>query len=306
MRGCRKDASPASWPVAAIIVTYNSAKVIEACLASLVAAGPAEILVVDNNSQDDTVAQVRAFGGARIVALASNTGFAHGCNVGVALSRAPWVLFLNDDAVLQSQYLAELVNTLTRNPQAASACGKLLLPASSEPAAAARLDSCGIVLNRYALRPLDRGHGEIDRGQYDQAEQIFGPSGAAALYRRCALQQAISTDAAQGPFDARLFAYYEDVELAWRLRRRGWIHLYNPVARATHARRGPGHKPLTVAARAYVNRYRVFARHERSLRLATYAPVAAVWELGRLARLGWRQPQLLRAIGREIIDPVIP
>jgi GT2 family glycosyltransferase len=137
----------------------------------------------------------------------------------------------------------------------------------------------------YALRPVDRGHGEIDRGQYDAPSECFGPSGAAALYRREALQSV-------GPevFDEALFAYFEDVDLAWRLRRGGWRHLYEPRAMAYHTRRGADAKPVPIAARAFFNRYLVWLKNESLWRFCLYAPMAIPWEMMRLLRTLRRYP----------------
>jgi GT2 family glycosyltransferase len=275
-----------------VVVAWNSAAAIESCLRAALAAGPAEVVVVDNNSQDTTASLVtQRFPSVRLIPLAENTGFAHGCNVGIACTGAPYVLFLNDDAELTPTYLSVLLATLQAMPQAASAVGKLL----RGPGQPATLDSAGLVLHRYALRPQDRGQGELDRGQYDTPQTLFGPSGAAALYRRRALDSACTaTD--PSPFDAKLFAYYEDVDLAWRLGRQGWTHLYVPTAIAYHGRRGPRHKPRAIAAQAFVNRYRVWRKNEPLGKFLAYAPVALAWEAARLARLCCKNPRLVKDI----------
>jgi GT2 family glycosyltransferase len=275
-----------------VVVSWNSAAAIEGCLRAALAAGPAEILVVDNNSQDTTASLVtKHFPSVRLIPLADNTGFAHGCNVGIACSTAPYVLFLNDDAELTPDYLTTLVTALQVQPRAASAVGKLLR-GHGQPAT---VDSAGLVLYRCALRPQDRGQGEVDRGQYDTPQSHFGPSGAAALYRRTALQSACTaTD--PSPFDATLFAYYEDVDLAWRLGRQGWTHLYVPAAVAIHGRRGPQQKPRSIAAQAFRNRYRVWRKNEPLGRFIMYAPIALAWEAARLTKLCWRNPHLLKDI----------
>lgn len=281
-------APPMPQPVAVVIVSWNSAAGLGPCLKSVVAEQPAEVLVIDNGSCDRTVPMVRqAFPEVRVIPLARNEGFARGCNLGVALSTAPYVLFLNDDAILQPGYLRTLTAVLDATPTAASATGKLVEVRRGQR----YIDSAGIELCAHALRPLDRGYGEVDRGQYDRAEDIFGPSGAAALYRRAALA-ALSDE----PFDVALFAYYEDVDLAWRLRRQGWRHLYVPDAVAQHRRRGPTNKPATIAAQAFVNRYVVWLKNESLARFAAYGPLAVAWELVRLARLGRKSPATLGRI----------
>ncbi len=277
-----------------MVVSWNSAQVIESCLHSANAAHPTEIVVVDNHSLDQTVSMVRqSFPSVRIIPLAYNSGFAHACNVGVACTQAPYVLFLNDDASLAPSYLTQLWQALEARPDAASATGKLLRPVGAGSAAV--IDSAGLELLKFALRPQDRGQGQPDCGQYDQAEDIFGPSGAAALYRRAAFGHSDN-----GPFDTSFFAYYEDVDLAWRLANLGWRHLYVPTAQARHGRRGPTDKPAPIQARAFINRYRTWIKNEAPLNFAAYAPLALAWELGRLARLGVARPALLRHMARDL------
>jgi GT2 family glycosyltransferase len=74
---------------------------------------------------------------------------------------------------------------------------------------------------------IDRGRGEIDEEQYDTQLDVFGASAGAALYRRLLLEDV-------GLFDEDYFAYYEDVDIAWRARLRKWICRYAPEALAYH------------------------------------------------------------------------
>ena len=287
-------------PVAVVIVTWNSAAVIEASLRAAAAERPAEIVVVDNGSRDQTLDRVKAVAPeARLIALSSNSGFARGCNLGVAHSVSPYILFLNDDACLEPGYVAALARCLDANPQAASATGKLVTERGGER----RIDSAGLQMRFYALRPEDRGHGEIDAGQYDEPGECFGPSGAAALYRRKALHavganpevgvKEVGVKVEAEVFDEDLFAYFEDVDLAWRLRRAGWRHLYNPRAVAHHARRGSDAKPASIAGRAFFNRYLIWLKNESLWRFCLYAPIALPWEGARLWRLLRRHPAWL-------------
>ena len=281
-----------SEPVAVVVVTWNSAHEIEACLRSVRVEAPVELWVVDNGSADGTRERVRdRFPEAQLLESPVNVGFAAGCNLGVAHSSAPYVLFLNADAQLAPGYLRTLVAALTRDPAAASATGKLVYDEDGVQ----RIDSAGIVIHRHALRPMDRGYGEVDNGQFDTAENIFGPSGAAALYRRSALLAA-----GEGPFDAELFAYYEDVDLAWRLNRLGWRHLYEPNAVAFHKRRGADNKPTDIAARAFANRYVVWLKNESWREFLRYGWVAIPWELARLVRRAATRPRLLRGVGAAV------
>ena len=97
------------------------------------------------------------------------------------------------------------------------------------------IDSTGIVM-LPSIRHLDRGAGELDRGQYDRDEDVFGASGAAALYRRSMLDD-VRVDGEW--FDEDFFAYREDADLAWRAQWRGWRCRY--VAAATARARAARH-----------------------------------------------------------------
>ncbi|MEC9465830.1 MAG: glycosyltransferase family 2 protein [Myxococcota bacterium] len=279
--------------VSVVIPTWNSASCILACLRSLVGQSIAEIVVVDNGSTDDTATLVRDFDSRiTLISLDTNEGFATAANLGIRATTGNFVLLLNDDATLEPGYVHALTLTLRAYPNAASAVGKLLKP-HVHPA---HIDSAGIVLNRYALRPLDRGHGDVDAGQYDTPGTVFGVSAAAALYRRAALD-----GLNEEPFDTSLFAYYEDVDLAWRLARAGWSHRYAPSAVAFHTRRGPDTKPERIRARAFANRYIVWAKNESMLRFAGYAPVALSWEAFRLAKRALQQPALLSEVPSSLV-----
>lgn len=286
-------AEAALQPVAVVVVAYNSGPALRRCVEAALAERPAELVVVDNASTDGSTAflgdAAPAPGNTELVwvRLEGNVGFAAGCNRGAAHSAAPNLLWLNDDAILRPGYLTTLCAALEARPDAASAIGKVVYTVHDQQ----RIDSAGIELVRHALRPQDRGQDELDVGQYDAAQDIFGPTGAAALYRRSAFAQA-------GGFDAELFAYYEDVDLAWRLGHLGWRHLYVPAAVAEHRRRGPVGKPADVEARAFLNRYRIWARNEPWRRFVRYAPAALPWEAARLVRLGWRRPAFLRSLAR--------
>lgn len=210
------------------IVTFNSAADIARCLDSLARQTfrGFEIHVLDNASADSTLDVLGAYP-IRLTASKVNTGFARGHNELARAFPSEYVLVLNPDTELRPDFLQKILEGLEARPDAASASGKLLRMDGLT------VDSAGIVMLR-SQRHLDRGAGEPDHGQYDAPEDIFGPSGAAALYRMSALHAA----AIDGQFfDEDFFAYREDADLAWRLRLMGWTSIYVPSAVALHGRR---------------------------------------------------------------------
>jgi GT2 family glycosyltransferase len=215
--------------IAVNIVTFNSAGDIAVCLRSLQGQTlhDFEIHIFDNASSDDTLKMIDECDVDYVMHSRVNTGFCKAHNELVRRFPSEYVLFLNPDTVLQPRFIETLAGALDSRPDAASASGKLLRMDGKT------IDSTGIIMLREQ-RHLDRGAGELDKGQYETAEDVFGPSGAAAMYRRAALDQ---TAIGGQYFDEDFFAYREDADLAWRCRLLGWNSIYVPSAVALHRRR---------------------------------------------------------------------
>jgi GT2 family glycosyltransferase/glycosyltransferase involved in cell wall biosynthesis len=219
------------------IVTWNSAGWIEPCLESVFAQQGVgtDVVVVDNASADDTVRRLqKSAERLKLIRNPENRGFAAAQNQAIRAAAGDWVLCLNPDVVLQPGFLRALLESAERHPTVGMATGKLLRmnpdgSRSSPPV----LDSTGIYFTP-TLRHLDRGSNEIDGGQFERAEFVFGATAAAALYRR-----AMIDDVSLGGefFDEEFFAYREDADLAWRAQLAGWRCLYVPEAVGWHVRR---------------------------------------------------------------------
>lgn len=225
------------------IVTYNSGQHLRACLESLNAQTYRDfsVSVWDNASTDETSTVIASFGDSLDSThfSESNLGFCAAHNRLISSAASDYVLALNPDVVLDSHFLETLILEMDRDPRAGSATGKLFRwhkkPSGSAPQNADKkiLDTTGIYMTPNQ-RHFDRGSGELDIGQYEKLEYVFGASGAAALYRRSMLE-----DIRNGNeyFDESFFAYREDVDLAWRAQWMGWRCLYIPEASGYHARR---------------------------------------------------------------------
>ncbi len=231
---------PAQLPISVVLVTWNSADVLAACLGALPDSEPqpAELVVVDNASADGSAEIVQSLAHptgieARIIRNDRNTGFAAAVNQGIAAAAQPFVFLLNPDVRLLPETLRTLHDRLAwAPPDVAAVGGKLLRASGNDLAATEVIDSTGIVMTRDG-RHFDRGAEEPDRGQFDREEEVFGITGAAVLFRREALDR--STVDGQ-VFDEDFFAFREDADLAWRLRGFGYRALYCPSAVAYHRR----------------------------------------------------------------------
>lgn len=251
--------------VSAVITTYNSASSIEACLNSLLRQRyqPLEVVVVDNASSDGTRDVLEKFRErARIVLNQQNVGFAAAQNQGFSLATGDWLLSLNPDVILDPDFIVQLIAKAYTDSQLGTLCGKLLRwqPGSAEERSRV-IDSTGIYFTRN-LRHFDRGAEELDHGQYDRNEYVFGATGAAALYRRDMIRD---VSVAGQFFDEDFFAYREDADVAWRAQLMGWKCLYVASALGWHVRRVTPERfeqlPLVINWHSVKNRFLMRAKN---------------------------------------------
>ena len=222
--------------VSVTVVTYNSGRFIRRCLESVLeqAYQPLEVVVVDNASTDGTCDILERFEDlCTVLYNEENIGFAAAQNQAIGLARGDWVLTLNPDVLLLSDFVSRLMATAGRYPLVGTVCGKLLLAdASFDIEGVQRLDSTGMFFTPM-LRHKDRGCMETNNGHYSRCEYVFGATAAAACYRREMIVD-ISVDGEF--FDAEFFAYREDADVAWRAQLMGWKCIFEPRAAAYHVR----------------------------------------------------------------------
>lgn len=182
------------------------------------------IIVVDNASTDGSAdAALAKFPRIELICHTKNRGYAGGVNPGLRRAielGATYVAPFNDDAVADERWLEKLVRFLDDHDEFGAVACKVL------HADGKTLDSTGDYLTNWGL-PYPRGRGEVDGGQYDTQTDIFAASGAASLYRVETLKQV-------GLLDEDFFAYYEDVDLSFRMQLAGWKVGYTPEARVYH------------------------------------------------------------------------
>jgi len=177
-------------------------------------------------------------------------GFSAANNLGMSLARGRYLATVNDDAVIEDGWLDALLGALANDSKVAAVQGlNLSLDGSA-------VDGCGIGWNAW-WQAIQLGHGR-KAGSFQPPTELFGVSATAAIYRRSALD-AVTFE--HGPFDETLFAYYEDVDLAARLRAAGWTARCVPDARARHAGSVSGRR-LPYGGRQLIhgNRHLILAR----------------------------------------------
>ncbi len=237
--------------ISAVVLTLGRSPLLVPCLEALRRDGGSalEILVVD---QGETPVELPAGLADKVLRPRKNLGFAAGNNLGIAAAAGDWVATVNDDAVVEPGWLPALIAALEMDPGAAAAQGLNVQLAAPELA-----DGWGLAWNDW-WQAIQLGHGKPVSGLEPYVREIFGVSATAAVYRRAALQR-VGADG--NFFDPRLFAWYEDTDLAVRLRQAGWRALLVPAARVRHAGSASGKTMSRERWRLiYGNRWLVAAR----------------------------------------------
>ncbi|HKO57706.1 MAG TPA: glycosyltransferase family 2 protein [Thermoanaerobaculia bacterium] len=249
--------------VSVVLVTWNSAPFLRRCLEGIrQQTQRTELIVVDNGSTDDSVALIGD--DATIIRNADNRGFSAAVNQALRVARGDVVLLCNPDAYLEPDYAARLAAAL--HDRFGMATGKLLHAEGFDIRPTNIIDSKGIRMTRSG-RHFDIDQGLPDDGRVD-VEEVFGVSGAAAMYTRSFLDDvAVNGEV----FDEDFHTYREDADLSWRGRLFGWRALYVPAAVGYHVRTVTPAKRRTLAPlvnmHSVKNRFLLRLKNE-SLRMA--------------------------------------
>lgn len=239
--------------VGIVVLNYNGWQMTLACLASLdhlnYPAGRVRIVVVDNASTDDSVDQiVRARPNVELVVNAANLGFAQGNNVAIRALMdlgCEYIWLINNDATADPEALSEMVACAEARPRIGQV-GSVVYHAHAPE----RVQAWG-----GGPVSLWTGHTRLAVTPNANVDYI---TGASMLIRSKALAEV-------GPLDGRFFFQWEDVELGFRMRARGWMVCVSPAAKVWH--KGGGADPGLSTFRVYHHACGVV------LLLRTYAPL---------------------------------
>lgn len=281
--------------VTVVIANWNGVALLPDCLRSLERCAAhdgvdVETIVVDNGSQDGSVSYLRqSWPDVQVIVNSRNLGFAVANNQGFRAASAPFIATLNNDIRVRPGWFMETL-TQMRDPCVGAVATTILY--ESPPGV---VNSTGIEMNRLG-RALDRADG-TPLGEVTDMTAPFGACAGAALYRAEALSEA-------GGFDERYFAYYEDVDLAWRLRRMGWACAFSPDATTTHlysatSSRVPSLKPRLISRNYLVTLW----KNAGWLHLIAISPGIVKYILGVTFRVITRKqhPAALRGILEALV-----
>jgi GT2 family glycosyltransferase len=208
------------WPdlptVSVIVLNYNTCEHLESCFNSLqqliYPEDKLELILVDNASTDQSVAYIRAnFTDVKLIINDKNYGFSQGNNIGARAANGDLVAFLNPDMRVDGRWLIELVKPLLRDGEVTSAGSRILSWDGHS------IDFAGSAANFYGYG-YQLGVGQqAEKRSYAPEQTLFACGGAMIIRRQVFLDV--------GGFDEDFFAYYEDLDLGWRL----WVMGYKVV-----------------------------------------------------------------------------
>lgn len=223
--------------ISVIIVNYNSGALTQACIESLQRQRdirPIEIIVIDNCSNDDSVAFLRSdFPEIIVIANKENRGLAAGVNQGIRAANGDFLLLLNPDIILLDNAVNKLRKYLVDHPKVGVVGGKLLSPNGELQDSAFRFYRPLTVLYRRTwLGSTLAGRREVGRflmNDYDhqRARTVGWLMGSCYLLNRKAVEEV-------GGMDERFFLYFEDVDWCRRFWEKGWQVVYVPDAEFSH------------------------------------------------------------------------
>jgi GT2 family glycosyltransferase len=297
--------------VSVSIVNYNGRDFLGDCLRSVMEQSypEIEVVVVDNKSTDGSAGFVREnFPAVRVIENSENSYFCKGQNTGIRNSDGEYVLALNSDVVLHGEFVREAVRAAEADERIGSVSGRILRTGGG------RLDTTGLFLGRDR-RPVERGYGAADTGQFSEPGYVFGAGGVAPLYRRAMLED-VSLEGEY--FDESYRAFYEDLDLAWRANRRGWLAYYAPAAVAWHQRGGTAktnRPPLSLfasynfaylsdemKARLMMNRYMTMLKNDRPKDTLINFPFIMAYDMKVWAYVALFSPRAIPIFLRNMKD----
>jgi GT2 family glycosyltransferase len=299
------QASSKATPVVTVIIPHlRNRPMLETCLDALRKSTFTDfaVLVVDNGGDASDLGGLEiSWPGVSVLRLDSNAGYAGGCNEGLSHASSPFVVFLNDDAVVEPDWLGYLVEAADADPKIGVLQPKILsLPGRRQGkrlfdyagAAGGLIDRLGYP---YCLGRTFRER-EEDTGQYDRSQEIFWASGVALFARRELLMKL-------GGFESSFFMHMEEIDLCWRIKLFGFHVRSEPQSVVWHQggaslREGA---PLKVFYN-HRNAILMLLRNRSSAALMIVLPVRMMLEAAAMlyylagGRQGWtRAVQVFRA-----------
>ncbi len=288
--------------LSAVIPSWNTRELLEACLASLERAPkPAtEVLVVDNGSTDGSAALVaERFPAVRLVRNEKNEGFARATNQGLGLARGRYALLLNSDTEIVGDALERLFRYLEEHRDYAAAAPRLVHPDGRTQRTVQEFPNLWTPL--FFATPLERwfpNSRELRRyfirdWPQEDSRDVDQPPAACLMLRRDALDRV-------GTLDEDLWLFFNDVDLARRLKQAGWRTRYLAEATVVHHVGASTSKFPRFVFEWQKNRLTYYRKH--------HGRAAGLWVklCAMLAFADWTAAQLWKRVRGEKAEPLAP
>lgn len=208
--------------ISIVIPNYNGNKYLKECLDSVYAQSfrDFELIIIDNASTDGSYDWLRDYKDIQFKRLDQNYGFSRAVNEGIYLAKGEYVLLLNNDTIMASDFLEEILKEMERHPKAFAVCSKMIQYHNPD-----LIDDAG---DEYTLMGWTRKRGDNESVEcYIKSETVFSACAGAALYRKSVFGEI-------GYFDENFFAYMEDVDISYRARIYGYENRYCASAKIHH------------------------------------------------------------------------
>lgn len=263
--------------VAIVILNYNGRNFLEKFLPSVIASTypNKKIIIADNASTDDSVQYVADnFKEAEILTLKKNYGFAGGYNMALPMVEADYFILLNSDVEVTPGWVEPMI-TLMESDKTIAACQPKILSYYNKHlfehagACGGWIDTLGYAFARGRVFDIC----EEDKGQYNEPMEIFWATGAALCIRAKCYNEV-------NGLDAYFFAHMEEIDLCWRLQRKGYKIYCSPASVVYHV--GGGTLPKTNSRKTYLN-----FRNNFIMLLKNLSLMEAVWKIPVRIMLDW-------------------
>ncbi len=288
-----------------IIVNYNVRHFLEQCLCSVqkaIAGMQAEVIVVDNNSADNSLSYLRErFRNVSFIANTENAGFAKACNQGMKVSSGEYVLFLNPDCIVPEDCFEKCINFFRQHPDAGALGIKMLdgkgrFLKESKRSFPSPSTSLYKLFGLSKLFPRSKTFSRYHLGHLDENSdhQVDVLAGAFMLLKRKVLEET-------GGFDESFFMYGEDVDLSYRVQKAGYTNYYFAGSSIIHFKGESTRKGSMNYVRMFYNAMSIFVKkHYGGSRAGLFNLLIhlAIWLRAGMTAVG----HFIRRIGLPLID----
>lgn len=288
-----------------IIVNYNVKHFLELCLCSVqkaIAGIPAEIIVVDNCSADNSIDYLQPkFPAVQFIANKENLGFARGCNIGLKLAQGTFILFLNPDTFVPEDCFQKCISFLESHADAGALGIKMLdgkgkFLKESKRAFPSPMTSLYKLFGLSGLFPRSKVFSKYHLGHLNENEnhEVDVLAGAFIMVKKEVLEKV-------GSFDEIFFMYGEDVDLSYRIQKGGYKNYYFAESSIIHFKGESTRKGTMNYVRMFYNAMSIFVRkHYSGSRASVFNFLihTAIWIRAVLSAIG----HFIRRIGLPLID----